>query len=174
MYVDTTAVAKRTVTNNNILCSLLSSIHPTDIQSIYVSSISTFNDYRCGICLQFNKNVDDFRAHIMRSHPNQIICENCQDIFVNLQNFDNHLGKNEFNAKKCQLARNSKRKFICKINVPKTYPNVFCCPNCSKFFSLQHRYIQHALEHVSLFTCAQCPTKYLQIDLMREHIGHHS
>lgn len=145
-------------------------------------------DYRCNICLTFNDSNVQYREHMQRKHGFRVVCEQCHEAFNHQQAFLNHLkvdsdsgvtisGRPLFKSK-CSLSANASRTYICIVEPPiilmrneKVF--AFRCKYCDLAFQTQRNYVQHAQRHAKQFRCKRCPTKPLNIDLMREHLTHH-
>lgn len=138
-------------------------------------------DYRCNICLNFNDSKLQYREHMLRKHGFRVICERCHDAFNHQQAFIDHFkydSSDGVGSMKCALSANANRTYICIVEPPiilmrneKVF--AFRCKYCDLAFQNQRNYVQHAQRHAKLFRCKQCPTKPLNIDLMREHLTHH-
>lgn len=143
------------------------------------------DDYRCNICLTFNDSNTQYREHMLRQHGYKIICDRCHDAFNYQHEYMKHLKIDESagdggreRTLKCSLSANANRTYICIVEPPiilmrneKVF--AFRCKHCDLAFQNQRNYVQHAQRHAKQFRCKQCPTKPLNIDLMREHLTHH-
>lgn len=138
-------------------------------------------DFRCNTCLTFNDSHLQYREHMLQEHGCKVICERCHEAFNHQQAFINHLkldGVPGARSMKCSLSPNANRYYICIVEPPiilmrneKVF--AFRCKYCDLAFENQRAYVQHAQRHARLFRCKKCPTKPLNIDLMREHLTHH-
>lgn len=141
-------------------------------------------DYRCNICLMFNDSNLQYREHMLRRHGFRMICEQCHEAFHHQQTYIKHLTVDSAGVKgvgrtlKCSLSANASRTYICIVEPPiilirKEKVFAFRCKFCDLAFQTQRNYVQHAQRHAKQFRCKKCPTKPLNIDLMREHLTHH-
>lgn len=176
-----TLVKEITHDNNGMQTAYLTD-ESVKLVTIVQSDDKSCADYRCNICLTFNDSNLQYCEHMLRKHGFRVICEQCHEAFNHQQAFIHHM-KVDFSggagrSLKCSLPANAGRTYICIVEPPiilmrdeKVF--AFRCKHCDLAFQTQRNYVQHAQRHAKQFRCKKCPTKPLNIDLMREHLTHH-
>lgn len=139
---------------------------------------ATCSDYRCNICLEFSETLNQYKTHMCQAHSRPWICCVCHAGFKSQTEYFAHLPANKL--VKCKLSPNGNRSFICIVDPPiilmknqKVF--AFRCKHCKDVaFQNQRNYVQHSQRHAQMFRCKKCPTKPLTVDMMRQHLNHHT
>lgn len=96
------------------------------------ASDDSCSDYRCNICLKFNKSFTDHKLHMLQTHNCGFVCERCRDVFRNRSAYDAHMDA----SGQCGQRENTSRSFICIVDPPGWLSNIIFCAVYSLLFDL--------------------------------------
>lgn len=144
-----------------------------NVRIVYEENETCF-DYRCNICLQFNKSFPEFKAHMFRTHKYALTCQTCHESFITRDEYFHHMERAV-----CRNPPNSKRQFVCIVDPPTVLMRndtvfAFRCKHCDIAFRNQRNYVQHAQRHAKTFRCKRCPKSgALHLKQMQQHLKKH-